>query len=81
MMGRMRNYTRWRETEQGGLEADLLGLRIRIFATPATGLVDLTASVNPMTPDEARMIGVRLIEAAALADGDRAIRRSAEDPQ
>ena len=27
-------------------------------------------------PDEARPIGVRLIEAAALADGDRAIRRA-----
>jgi hypothetical protein len=29
---------------------------------------------RPLDPDEARMIGVRLIEAAALADNDRSVR-------
>lgn len=35
-----------------------------------------TVPNRPMSPDEARMIGVRLIEAATLADNGRSIRQT-----
>lgn len=78
----LRNYTRWRRTRplvgNGGqlipvrLVADLLGISVPVEAWPAEGRVVLDGAL--LSPDEARLIGVRLIEAAALADGDRAIR-------
>jgi hypothetical protein len=75
-----RNYTRWTGGARADdpMVADLLG-GPRIEADPSTGKVSLTdVSTAPMSPDLARMIGVRLIEAAALADGNRAIRRTAD---
>jgi hypothetical protein len=69
-----RNYTRWTATADGALTADLLGVRDPITAVPADGVVrhgDQTYS-----PDLARMVGVRLIEGAALADAHRAVRAS-----
>lgn len=73
----LRNYTRWRQEADrtGRLHADILGARlaIEVDTTDSRVLVDGT----PLSPDEARMIGVRLIDAAVLADGDRAIRRPA----
>lgn len=66
-------YTRW--TRMGGaLVADILGADTDVTADPVTGLISATVPQRPMSPDEVRMIGVRLIEAAALADGDRCIR-------
>jgi hypothetical protein len=76
----LRNYTRWRRDQNGRLDADLLGSRLPgISVSPSLTRVDMlpgdgnTPPVS-MSPDEARLIGVRLIEAAALADGDRTIR-------
>jgi hypothetical protein len=67
----MRNYTRW--TKRGvSLVADILGAKLPVTALPGDGVVLLGGS--SLTPDEARMYGVRLIEAAALADDVRAIR-------
>lgn len=82
-------YTRW--TRKGSkFLADILGSRFDIGANSETGQVTLTVSMAPgsaagvapkvdldMDPDEARMIGVRLIEAAVHADGERAIRSTA----
>jgi hypothetical protein len=72
-----RNYTRWTGGVREGdpLVADMLGVEQTVVANPATGKVELAGA--SLSPDLARMIGVRLIEAAALADGDRAIRRGA----
>lgn len=75
----MRNYTRWTATtppdEGSELVADILGVRVRISCLPGQGVVGLEyGGGQPLNPDEARMIGVRLIEAAAMADGERAIR-------
>lgn len=70
----LRNYTRWTRTN-AGLVADILGERDPIIADPSTGYVAYGDRVY--SPDEARMVGVRLIEGAALADGDRAIRQAA----
>lgn len=67
----LRNYTRWTE-RAGVLTADLLGVVDRISANPKTGVVH--HGDRKYSPDEARMIGVRLIEGAALADDDRAVR-------
>lgn len=69
----MRNYTRWRDNN-GVLHADILGSRLPITANPTHGTVSIAG--QQLTPDEARMHGVRLTEAAALADGERAIRRA-----
>ncbi len=67
-------YTRWtRESDGKSLSADILG-EVEIIADPASGRVAVIIPDRPMTPDESRMIGVRMIEAAALADGERAIR-------
>ena len=79
----LRNYTRWRTDPRdpdGQLVADLLGTDAGIVADPQRGLVsaDITGR---LTPDEARLIGVRLIEAAALADSNRAIRGTPEAVQ
>lgn len=70
-----RRYTRWTRSDVG-LAADILGARILIVADPGAGMVhvDLPDPAGRLSPDEARLYGVRLIEAAGLADGERAIR-------
>ena len=68
-----RSYTRWTRRGAGGLRADVL-FATSIYADPEDGTVELGELL--LSPDEARLIGVRLIEAAALADGDRAIRQA-----
>lgn len=75
----LRNYTRWREARPAPdrvLVADLLGTPVRVLAHVGKGKVQL--GDDEMSPDYARLIGVRLIEAAAIADGDRAIRSMPE---
>ena len=67
-------YSRWTRGGDGNLDADILGSDTMVTVFPSTGKVAVTVPDRPLDPDEARMIGVRLIEAAALADGERAIR-------
>ncbi len=64
----MNGYTRWTRDEYDHLVADILGSRFCVKAIPRTGEV-IVAIDGPgtMTADEARLVGVRLIEAAALA--------------
>lgn len=74
-------YFRWtirriNDTELGLLHADILGADIDISADPAAGTITAEIPARPMDPDTARMIGVRLIEAAALADNGRSVRES-----
>jgi hypothetical protein len=73
-------YFRWTRMPADGrpgdtiLTADILGSDVDIMADPNTGLIAATIPARPMDPDTARMIGVRLIEAAALADNGRSVR-------
>lgn len=67
-------YTRWTQVGDA-LVADILGDDTAVMADPTTGRISVTVPQRPMSPDEVRMIGVRMIEAAALADGDRCIRK------
>jgi hypothetical protein len=68
-------YFRWtRRHGAGELVADILGQDVSITADPATGLVQATVPGHPMDADTCRMVGVRLIEAAALADAGRSVR-------
>jgi hypothetical protein len=71
-----RSYSRWTRGGFSGEMGDVLAADIMcgppLYAIPRSGSVEL--GEYRWTPDEARLIGVRLIEAAALADGDRAIR-------
>lgn len=69
-------YTRWTRTEGGPLRADILGSKFDVRADSDSGRTILTMNNTSvqLDPDEARMIGVRLIEAAALSDGDRSVR-------
>lgn len=76
--GGPRNYTRWTRRDSGLLCADLLGMRHDVVVHHDERLVELAGT--PYTPDEARLLGVRLIEAAALADGDRAVRTAPPTP-
>lgn len=71
----LRNYTRWRQAAPGRQHADILGAKVQIEVDTTAGKVLLAGT--PLSPDEARMLGVRLIDGAVLADGDRAIRTSA----
>jgi hypothetical protein len=71
----LRNYTRWRAGAPGQLHADILGGKLDIAVDQHSGKVLLDGAA--LSPDEARMIGVRLIDAAVLADGERAIRGAA----
>ncbi len=71
----LRNYTRWtRRANSTEMKADILGSRIDIECRPETGVTQLALESASTTvtvlldPDEARMIGVRLIESAALSD-------------
>ncbi|MGH3658986.1 MAG: hypothetical protein ACRDUA_20210 [Micromonosporaceae bacterium] len=70
----LRNYTRWRRTEPDRLAADILGGPASIVVDTSAGKVLLDDVA--LGPDEARLIGVRLIDAAVLADGDKAIRNA-----
>lgn len=64
----MNGYTRWTRDEHGELSADILGSRFCIKAIPRTGEAIVTIDgPGTLTADEARLVGVRLIEAAALA--------------
>jgi hypothetical protein len=76
MKGTYFRWTRKRatETQTETLDADILGSDIRITAVPSTGLIVVTVPDRPIDADEARLIGVRLIEAAALADDSRSVR-------
>lgn len=56
------------------LHADILGADVDITADPENGVVHVQIPTRPMDPDTARMIGVRLIEGAALADNGRSVR-------
>lgn len=73
-------YYRWTRTQEETpglpvpLVADILGADTNVVADPAAGLVFAKVPDRGMSPDEARMIGVRLIEAAALADDHRSVR-------
>lgn len=72
-------YTRWtRRADTGLLVADLLGFPVGVVADPGAGRTTLTVPAErdcvELGPDEARMLGVRLVEAAALSDADRAVR-------
>ncbi len=76
-------YTRWTQSEgEETLVADILGSAFTVAADARGGkvLIEIESGANShvsrlISPDEARMIGVRLIEAAVHADGDRAVRR------
>lgn len=65
-------YTRWTVTGPA-LTADILGSKFQLQAFPEQGEVHFAGT--RLSPDEARLYGVRLIEAAALADGDAAVRQ------
>lgn len=66
-------YFRWARTGER-LRADILGADIDIVADPDSGLVTAEIPGRPMDADTCRMVGVRLIEAAALADNGRSVR-------
>ena len=68
----LRNYTRWVEGDGDELHADILGGPTAISVDPTARTVRLNGEA--LSPDEARLIGVRLIDAAVLADGPAAIR-------
>jgi len=76
-MSGLRGYTRWTRRQSGALKADILSGDTEVVADAVMGQVRAIVPNRPLSPDEARMIGVRLIEAAALADGNRAIRAEA----
>lgn len=75
----LRNYTRWREAQRSPrvLVADILSTPVRILTHVGQGKVML--GDDALSPDEARLLGVRLIDAAVLADGERAIRSMPSD--
>lgn len=67
-------YTRWtRERNGRALSAGILS-DVEIIVDLPNGRVITDIPGRPMRPDEVRMVGVRLIEAASLADGERTIR-------
>lgn len=69
-------YYRWTrdEHQSARLHADILGSGIDITADLTAERVEVTIERRSASPDEARMIGVRLIEAAALAAGASTVR-------
>lgn len=76
----MRSYTRWTAVvdDQGHrtYTADWVGSAWSIDAVQESGAVELRAPDghrHALDGDTARMIGVRLIEAAALADDGRSV--------
>lgn len=76
MKGTYFRWTRLRVTssQEQTLHADILGADIDITADPDAGTITAVIPERPMDPDTARMVGVRLIEAAALADNGRSVR-------
>lgn len=76
MRGTYYRWTRQRatDTQPEHLTADILGAETNIEAHPEGGFVRATVPNRPLDADEARMIGVRLIEAAALSDAGRSVR-------
>lgn len=78
--GSMRGtYYRWTRQHnpsgnQDSLRADILGAETDIVAYPERGMVQARIPSGDLDADTARMIGVRLIEAAALADAGRSVR-------
>lgn len=70
----LREYTRWREDpeQESVIHADILTSAIHIWVDRSEGFVSLNSL--ELSPDEARLIGVRLIEGASLADGEMSIR-------
>lgn len=75
-------YYRWtkqagqRADETVSYAADILGTDTNVVAVPEEGLVYASIPSRGLSPDEARMIGVRLIEGATLADNGRSVRGS-----
>jgi hypothetical protein len=69
----LRSYTRWRLDDSGLLHADFLTSLVTLMVDSTSGKIIFQGIV--LTPDESRLIGVRMVDAAVLADGDRAIRR------
>ena len=68
-------YYRWTRARVGrALRADILGADVDITADPDAGTVTAQIPARPMDPDTARMIGVRLIEGASLADASRCVK-------
>lgn len=68
-------YYRWTKQANGMVfQADILGADTDITAHPESGMVRARVPSGDLDPDTARMIGVRLIEAATLADAGRSIR-------
>lgn len=69
-------YFRWTKQNASSciLAADILGTETDITANTANGTVTAMIPSGEMDPDTARMVGVRLIEAAALADDGRSVR-------
>jgi hypothetical protein len=75
-------YFRWTETEKSDVfRADILGTETEIIASKARGMVSATMPTRWLDADEARMIGVRLIEAAVLADSWRSIRGGSREAE
>lgn len=71
-------YYRWTELPDLVLRADLLMSDLKVDADPTNEYVVLTCKdpATILSPDEARLIGVRLIEAAALAAGRSCVREA-----
>lgn len=68
-------YFRWtRKQSEQELHADILGGDVDIRADPEDGTVTAKIPTRPLDPDTARMIGVRLIEGASLADAGRSVK-------
>lgn len=70
-------YYRWSETDHDSLVADLLMSDIKIEVESEKAIIAINGEAVHMSPDEARLIGVRLIEAATLAAGRSTIRSNA----
>lgn len=73
MQGTYYRWTRDRDVPSI-LEADILGSDTQIVANIGDGMIGAVVPSRPLSPDEARMIGVRLIEAAALAGMSSSVR-------
>jgi hypothetical protein len=68
-------YWRWTRSEVSPVyQADILGSDTLIGADAERHEVNAVIPARPLSPDEARMIGVRLIEAAALCSADQVTR-------
>lgn len=69
-------YYRWTQSTEGQLRADILGADTEISVDKGKGTVSARVPGHPLDPDTARMYGVRLIEAAILADNGRCVREA-----